>query len=113
MPLAPQPNGCESESRRSRAFDTLRVDDSARTPGAWLIPIAIMIVMSFPPVRLSISRGGFRSHLCDQLFGHEFVALFCGDVWGLWVGFAIVAAGTIVGELATYLSAVHRPSLST
>ncbi|TFK84645.1 hypothetical protein K466DRAFT_601836 [Polyporus arcularius HHB13444] len=57
------------------------------TPGAWLIPIAIMIVMSFPP-----------------LFGHEFVALFCGDVWGLWVGFAIVAAGTIVGELATYFT---------
>ncbi|RPD55034.1 hypothetical protein L227DRAFT_332941 [Lentinus tigrinus ALCF2SS1-6] len=57
------------------------------TPGAWLIPIAIMVVMSFPP-----------------LFGHEFVALFCGDVWGLWIGFAIVAAGTIVGELATFFT---------
>ena len=54
-------------------------------------------------------RGG--SHHVQQLFGHEFVALFCGDVWGLWAGFAIVAAGTIIGELATYLSVgpQHHP----
>ncbi|KAI0750310.1 hypothetical protein C8Q80DRAFT_1101544, partial [Daedaleopsis nitida] len=64
----------------SPAADWLR-----ETPGAWLIPIAIMIVLSFPP-----------------LFGHELVAILCGDVWGVWIGFGIVAAGTIVGELATY-----------
>ncbi|KAH9846287.1 hypothetical protein C2E23DRAFT_744432, partial [Lenzites betulinus] len=56
-----------------------------RTPGGWLIPIAIMIVMSFPP-----------------LFGHEIIAILCGDVWGVWIGFGIVAAGTIFGELANY-----------
>ncbi|KAI0788372.1 hypothetical protein C8Q74DRAFT_677364 [Fomes fomentarius] len=55
------------------------------TPGAWLIPIAIMIVLSFPP-----------------LVGHEVVALLCGDVWGLGIGFGIVTAGTIIGELITY-----------
>ncbi|KAI0350415.1 hypothetical protein OH77DRAFT_1431022 [Trametes cingulata] len=56
-----------------------------RTPGGWLIPIAILIVMSFPP-----------------LFGHEIIAILCGDVWGVWIGFGIVCAGTILGELANY-----------
>ncbi|EIW57506.1 uncharacterized protein TRAVEDRAFT_21099 [Trametes versicolor FP-101664 SS1] len=56
-----------------------------RTPGGWLIPIAIMIILSFPP-----------------LFGHEIIAILCGDVWGIWIGFAIVAAGTIIGELINY-----------
>ncbi|EMD33348.1 hypothetical protein CERSUDRAFT_87231 [Gelatoporia subvermispora B] len=52
----------------------------------WLIPIAIMIVMSFPP-----------------LFGHEIVAILCGFVWGVGPGFAIVAAGTFLGELTSFL----------
>ena len=56
-----------------------------RTPGAWLIPIGIMVILSFPP-----------------LFGHELVALLCGEFWGLYIGFGIVAAGTILGELVTY-----------
>ncbi|KAI0750326.1 hypothetical protein C8Q80DRAFT_684474 [Daedaleopsis nitida] len=55
------------------------------TPFAWLIPIAIMIVLSFPP-----------------LFGHEVIHILCGEVWGPWIGFGIVAAGTLVGELITY-----------
>jgi uncharacterized membrane protein YdjX (TVP38/TMEM64 family) len=50
-------------------------------PAGWLIPIAILIVISFPP-----------------LFGHEIIALLCGVVYGLWIGFAIVAAGTFIGE---------------
>ncbi|OCH90739.1 hypothetical protein OBBRIDRAFT_584728 [Obba rivulosa] len=52
----------------------------------WLIPIAVMIVMSFPP-----------------LFGHEIVAILCGLVWGVGPGFAIVAAGTLLGELTSFL----------
>ncbi|KAI0648623.1 snare associated Golgi protein-domain-containing protein [Trametes meyenii] len=56
-----------------------------RTPGGWLIPIAIMIVLSFPP-----------------LFGHEIIAILCGDVWGVWIGFGIVAAGTLLGELINF-----------
>jgi uncharacterized membrane protein YdjX (TVP38/TMEM64 family) len=51
-----------------------------------LIPIAILIVISFPP-----------------LFGHELVALLCGVVYGLWIGFGIVAAGTFLGERTSAL----------
>lgn len=40
-----------------------------------------MIVISFPP-----------------LFGHEIIALLCGVVYGIWIGFAVVAAGTFLGE---------------
>ena len=50
-------------------------------PAGFLIPVAILIVISFPP-----------------LFGHELIALLCGVVYGLWIGFAIVAAGTFLGE---------------
>ncbi|OCH95483.1 hypothetical protein OBBRIDRAFT_720572 [Obba rivulosa] len=51
----------------------------------WLIPIAIMIVLSFPP-----------------LFGHEIVTILVGLVWGVGAGFWIVAAGTIIGELISF-----------
>ncbi|KAH9010089.1 snare associated Golgi protein-domain-containing protein [Lactarius deliciosus] len=57
----------------------------ASLPGGWSIPIAILFVISFPP-----------------LFGHEIVAILCGVVWGLWIGFAIVAAGTFLGELGNF-----------
>ncbi|KAK3936041.1 snare associated Golgi protein-domain-containing protein [Diplogelasinospora grovesii] len=56
-------------------------------PAGWLIPIAILIVISFPP-----------------LFGHEIVALLCGVVYGLWIGFGIVAAGTFIGEVGTWFA---------
>ncbi|KAI1786582.1 hypothetical protein LXA43DRAFT_1085375 [Ganoderma leucocontextum] len=49
------------------------------TPGGWVIPIGLLI-----------------------LFGHEIVAILCGIVWGIWLGFAIVAAGTALGELANF-----------
>lgn len=51
----------------------------------WLIPIAMFFVISFPP-----------------LFGHEILAILCGLVWGAWVGFAITAAGTFIGEIANF-----------
>ncbi|KAH9937921.1 uncharacterized protein BXZ73DRAFT_76540 [Epithele typhae] len=54
-------------------------------PFGWTIPIAVLFVISFPP-----------------LFGHEIVAILCGLVWGLGVGFAIVAAGTFLGELGNF-----------
>ncbi|EMD33347.1 hypothetical protein CERSUDRAFT_117966 [Gelatoporia subvermispora B] len=57
-----------------------------KLPAGWLIPIAIMIILSFPP-----------------LFGQEIIAIMCGLVWGLWVGFAIIAAGTLLGELISFL----------
>ncbi|EDR03489.1 uncharacterized protein LACBIDRAFT_307235 [Laccaria bicolor S238N-H82] len=55
----------------------------------WLVPIGVLFVISFPP-----------------LFGHEIVAILCGLVWGLWVGFAIVAAGTFLGEVGNFYTAV-------
>ncbi|EJU04591.1 hypothetical protein DACRYDRAFT_62746 [Dacryopinax primogenitus] len=54
-------------------------------PAGWLIPVAILFVISFPP-----------------LFGHEIVAILCGVVWGLWIGFAIVALGTFLGEVGNF-----------
>jgi len=51
----------------------------------WLIPVAVLFIISFPP-----------------LFGHEIVIILCGLVWGLWVGFAIVSLGTLLGELANF-----------
>ncbi|KAL5526992.1 hypothetical protein ACEPAF_8721 [Sanghuangporus sanghuang] len=53
--------------------------------GGWAIPIAIFFVISFPP-----------------LFGHEILAILVGVVWGLWVGFAITAAGTFLGEMGNF-----------
>ncbi len=51
----------------------------------YLIPIGVLFVISFPP-----------------LFGHEIVAVLCGVVWGLWIGFGIVAAGTFLGEVGNF-----------
>lgn len=59
-------------------------------PVGWLIPVVILFIISFPP-----------------LFGHEIIALLCGVVWGLWIGFAIVAAGTFLGELGTWFAFKH------
>ncbi|KAJ7912559.1 hypothetical protein B0H13DRAFT_2475805 [Mycena leptocephala] len=53
----------------------------------FLIPIAILIVLSFPP-----------------LFGHEIVAMLAGVTWSLPVAFAIVAVGTLLGEIANYFT---------
>lgn len=55
-------------------------------PEGWLIPIGILFVMSFPP-----------------LFGHELVNIMVGLVWGLGEGFAIAAAGQLLGEIACFL----------
>lgn len=50
-------------------------------PAGWLIFVAVLVIISFPP-----------------LFGHELVALLAGVVYGLWIGFGVVAAGTFIGE---------------
>ncbi|WWC62935.1 uncharacterized protein I303_105533 [Kwoniella dejecticola CBS 10117] len=54
-------------------------------PGGWAIPIGIFFVISFPP-----------------LFGHEILAVLVGAVWGLWIGFGITAAGTLLGEIGNF-----------
>ncbi|KIM64481.1 hypothetical protein SCLCIDRAFT_1213305 [Scleroderma citrinum Foug A] len=54
----------------------------------WLIPIAIFFIISFPP-----------------LFGHEILAIVVGLVWGVWAGFGITAAGTLLGEVGNFYAA--------
>ncbi|WWD17782.1 hypothetical protein CI109_102224 [Kwoniella shandongensis] len=56
-------------------------------PGGFMIPVGLLIIVSFPP-----------------LVGHEIIGILCGLVWGLWVGFAILAAGTFLGEIATWIA---------
>ncbi|KAJ4389033.1 hypothetical protein N0V93_006495 [Gnomoniopsis smithogilvyi] len=56
-------------------------------PAGWLIFVAVLFIISFPP-----------------LFGHELVALLAGVVYGLWIGFAVVAAGTFIGEIGTWFA---------
>ncbi|KAJ7483588.1 hypothetical protein FB451DRAFT_1235048 [Mycena latifolia] len=75
------------ESYHKQIIDGLRpvTDWLHKTPAGWLIPIVVLIALSFPP-----------------LFGHEIVVMLCGLVWGLGIGFGIVAAGTILGEICTF-----------
>ncbi|EJT96704.1 hypothetical protein DACRYDRAFT_102774 [Dacryopinax primogenitus] len=54
-------------------------------PAGWLIPIVILFIISFPP-----------------LFGHEIIAVLVGLVWGFGLGFAIVAVGTVLGEVGNF-----------
>ncbi|KAJ3980839.1 hypothetical protein F5890DRAFT_636653 [Lentinula detonsa] len=51
----------------------------------WLIPVAILVVLSFPP-----------------LFGHEIVGILCGVTWGIGEGFGIMALGSLLGEIINY-----------
>lgn len=37
-----------------------------------------------------------------QLFGHEILAIVVGLVWGVWAGFGITAAGTLLGEVGNF-----------
>ncbi|KAJ7736726.1 hypothetical protein DFH07DRAFT_893085 [Mycena maculata] len=57
----------------------------ASHPPAFLIPIAFLILLSFPP-----------------LFGGEIVAILVGVTWSLPVGFLIAAAGTLLGEISNF-----------
>ncbi|KAJ6558114.1 hypothetical protein B0H19DRAFT_1070675 [Mycena capillaripes] len=52
-----------------------------------LVPIAILIVLSFPP-----------------LFGHEIIAMLAGVAWDFPEACVVVAVGTILGELANYFT---------
>lgn len=63
-------------------------------PAGWLIFVAILFIISFPP-----------------LFGHEVVALLAGVVYGLWIGFAVVSAGTFIGE-SEFIYPVARRAFS-
>lgn len=53
-----------------------------KAPAVWLIPIIVLIIVSFPP-----------------LFGHELIILVCGVIYSIPVAFAIACAGTFGGEI--------------
>jgi len=76
-------------SYHNQIVDGMRpyVENIKTSKFAWLIPLILLIIVSFPP-----------------LFGHEIITLLCGMIWGLGLGFAIVAGGTFLGELATYVA---------
>ncbi len=56
----------------------------------WIIPVAILFVISFPP-----------------LFGHEIVLILVGLVYGIWIGFGIAALGTLLGEIGNFYAFKH------
>jgi hypothetical protein len=78
---------------------------------SYLIPIAILMVLSIPPVR----AGNIACALCTptltnpQLFGQQVVLIFIGLTWGL-KGLGIAAAGAIFGELITFLHVPFTPT---
>lgn len=75
--------------KHDQVVDALRpfAEKVRNIPAGWLIFVAVLFVISFPP-----------------LFGHELVALLAGVVYGLWIGFAVVAAGTFIGEIGTWFA---------
>ncbi|KAJ1302057.1 hypothetical protein OPQ81_000891 [Rhizoctonia solani] len=56
-----------------------------QAPAGWLIPIALLVVLSIPP-----------------LFGAEIVHVLCGMFYGLGIGFLLVCVGTVLGEVLTF-----------
>jgi len=60
------------------------------TPATWLVPVALLIVLSIPP-----------------LVGHEIIIIVTAVIWGLWLGFAIAVAGTFLGEILCYYIFKH------
>lgn len=55
-----------------------------------------MFVLSFPPLF------GHEVRYIHDEYSRQIVAVICGLVWGLWIGFGIVAAGTFIGEVGNY-----------
>ncbi|GAA99780.1 uncharacterized protein L969DRAFT_18637 [Mixia osmundae IAM 14324] len=53
-----------------------------------LVPIALLVIVSFPP-----------------LAGHELIGGLCGVVFGVGKGFIVVAIGTFLGELLLWVAA--------
>jgi hypothetical protein len=72
------------------------------TPGGWLIPIAVLIILSFPPVGCAQTVLLPSLSTTTQLLGHEIVLILVGFTWGLGVGAGIAFAGTLIGEIITF-----------
>lgn len=50
-------------------------------PAGWLIWVALLFIVSFPP-----------------LIGDEVIEILCGIIYGLWAGFGVVSLGTYLGQ---------------
>ncbi|KAJ7723444.1 snare associated Golgi protein-domain-containing protein [Mycena maculata] len=57
------------------------------TKYAFLIPAALLIIVSFPP-----------------LFGHELINILCGVAFSFPRAFGIIAVGSLLGEIANYFT---------
>lgn len=64
----------------------------------WLIPLALIVLLSFPPL---FGNGAYHA-AGRSLRRSDIVLILCGVVWGVKGGFAIGAAGTIIGELGAF-----------
>ncbi|PVH95904.1 hypothetical protein DM02DRAFT_570404 [Periconia macrospinosa] len=74
---------------QDRVVDKLRpFSDRVRDiPAGWLIWVAVLFIVSFPP-----------------LIGDEIVEILCGIIYGLWFGFGIVALGTYLGQIGNWFA---------
>ena len=65
-----------------------------KTPAGFLIPIALLIILSIPPVSMRANFIFNNAILtsCKQLFGAEIIHLLCGFTYGLWIGFLILSS---------------------
>ncbi|GAA5900217.1 hypothetical protein JCM8208_002053 [Rhodotorula glutinis] len=55
-------------------------------PASWVIPIAVLVILSVPP-----------------LAGHEIAIMIIGLIWGVWWGFLITCVGTYLGEALCFV----------
>ncbi|GAA5930675.1 hypothetical protein JCM3775_003840 [Rhodotorula graminis] len=62
-----------------------RRDAILATPCSWLVPVAILVAVEFPP-----------------LAGHSATAVATGAIWGFKIGVPVVFVGTLVGEILCF-----------
>lgn len=74
-------------------------------PFGWVIPVAIIAVLSFPPLfgngEHNAETNAYRTTPLTRV-PLEIVLILTGVVWGIKGGAAIVAAGTVIGELGSF-----------
>lgn len=63
--------------------------------------ISIPPVSTLPPIHYINPQA--YANTSTKLFGQEILGVLVGLVWGLGIGFAITAAGTLIGEILIFL----------
>lgn len=64
----------------------------------WVAPLVLIIVLSFPPL-----FGNGKMLQQRLLMSPEIVMIVTGVVWGVRIGFAIAALGTLLGEMTNFM----------